>query len=225
MEFELSFQPLSEESVYYKSEQLGNSIMAYTPGNFPNLAEADIVFFTVPESRGSTFGSERISFSSLRNELYQLYEGPDRLRIADLGNLTIGERVEDTYQLLTDVLVECERRNLFSLFVGGSQDLTMAQYKSCQQLGKIVNMLCVDSTFDLGDEDETLSSNSYLSNILNAQPNVLFNYTNIGYQSYLNSQSSIKLINDLFFEAVRLANVRNEIEEVEPIFRMPTLLL
>ena len=219
MEFELSFQPLSEESVYYKSEQLGNSIMAYTPGNFPNLAEADIVFFTVPESRGSTFGSERISFSSLRNELYQLYEGPDRLRIADLGNLTIGERVEDTYQLLTDVLVECERRNLFSLFVGGSQDLTMAQYKSCQQLGKIVNMLCVDSTFDLGVEDETLSSNSYLSNILNAQPNVLFNYTNIGYQSYLNSQSSIKLINDLFFEAVRLANVRNEIEEVEPIFR------
>ena len=129
-----------------------------------------------------------------------MYEGPDRLRIADLGNLILGEKIEDTYQLLTDVLVECEQRNLFSLFIGGTQDLTIAQYNSCQQLGKIVNMLCVDSTFDLGVEDEMLSSDSFLSKILNAQPNVLFNYTNVGYQSYLNSQSSIKLIDDLFLK-------------------------
>ena len=219
MEFELSFQPLVEKSNHYKSEQLGNNIMVYTKGNFPNLSEADLVFFTVPESRGEFSDNELLSFTTIRNELYQLYEGPDRLRIADLGNLILGEKIEDTYQLLTDVLVECEQRNLFSLFIGGTQDLTIAQYNSCQQLGKIVNMLSVDSTFDLGVEDETLSSDSFLSKILNAQPNVLFNYTNVGYQSYLNSQSSIKLIDDLFFEAVRLAKVRDEIEEIEPFFR------
>ena len=219
MEFELSFQPLVEKSNHYKSEQLGNNIMVYTKGNFPNLSEADLVFFTVPESRGEYSDNELLSFTTIRNELYQLYEGPDRLRIADLGNLILGEKIEDTYQLLTDVLVECEQRNLFSLFIGGTQDLTIAQYNSCQQLGKIVNMLSVDSTFDLGVEDEMLSSDSFLSKILNAQPNVLFNYTNVGYQSYLNSQSSIKLIDDLFFEAVRLAKVRDEIEEIEPFFR------
>ena len=219
MEFELSFQPLVEKSNHYKSEQLGNNIMVYTKGNFPNLSEADLVFFTVPESRGEFSDNELLSFTTIRNELYQLYEGPDRLRIADLGNLILGEKIEDTYQLLTDVLVECEQRNLFSLFMGGTQGLTIAQYNSCQQLGKIVNMLSVDSTFDLGVEDETFSSDSFLSKILNAQPNVLFNYTNVGYQSYLNSQSSIKLIDDLFFEAVRLAKVRDEIEEIEPFFR------
>lgn len=219
MEFELSFQPLVEKSNHYKSEQLGNNIMVYTKGNFPNLSEADLVFFTVPESRGEFSDNELLSFTTIRNELYQLYEGPDRLRIADLGNLILGEKIEDTYQLLTDVLVECEQRNLFSLFMGGTQGLTIAQYNSCQQLGKIVNMLSVDSTFDLGVEDETFSSDSFLSKILNAQPNVLFNYTNVGYQSYLNSQSSIKLIDDLFFEAVRLAKVRDNIEEIEPFFR------
>lgn len=219
MEFELSFQPLVEKSNHYKSEQLGNNIMVYTKGNFPNLSEADLVFFTVPESRGEFSDNELLSFTTIRNELYQLYEGPDRLRIADLGNLILGEKIEDTYQLLTDVLVECEQRNLFSLFMGGTQGLTIAQYNSCQQLGKIVNMLSVDSTFDLGVEDETFSSDSFLSKILNAQPNVLFNYTNVGYQSYLNSQSSIKLIDDLFFEAVRLAKVRDDIEEIEPFFR------
>lgn len=219
MEFELSFQPLSTEIQHYKSEQLGNNIMTYTPGKFPNLSEADLVFFTVPEYRGFVGEIDLISFSTIRQELYKLYEGPDRLRIADLGNLLLGESIHDTYQLLADVLTECEHRNLFSLFIGGGQDLTISQYKSCQQLEKVVNMVSIDSKFDLGFEDESLSSDSFLSEIINAKPSVLFSYTNIGYQTYLNSQSSIKLIDDLFFEAVRLGNVREDIEEIEPIFR------
>ncbi len=219
MEFELSFRPLPEENQPFKSEQLGNSIMTYTPGHFPNLSEADIVFFTVPECRGHAVETEPMTFATIRSELYKLFQGPDRLRIADLGNLILGDRVEDTYQLLTDVLVECEQRQLFSLFIGGGQDLTISQYRSCQTLEKVVNMISIDSVFDLGFDDEKLTSGSYLSEIINAKPNVLFNYVNIGYQSYLNSQSSIKLLHDLFFESIRLAEVRENIEEIEPILR------
>lgn len=219
MEFELSFRPLSGNFNGYGKEQLGNSIMSYTSGNFPNLAEADLVFFTVPENRNSRSDDEQISFSTLRNELYNLYEGPDRLRIADLGNLVCGERIDDTYQLLADVLTECEKRGLFALFVGGGQDLTVSQYKSCQQLDKIVNMVSIDFSFDLGVESQELEPSSFLSSIINTKPNVLFNYTNIGYQTYLNSQSSIKLIDDLFFEAIRLGKIREDIEEIEPTLR------
>ena len=139
-----------------------------------------------------------------------------RLRIADLGQLILGEKINDTYQLLTDVLVECEQRNLFALIIGGGQDLTLSQYRSCVQLGKLSNMVSFDSRFDFGEDEKTLASKSYLSEIIKIQPNVLFNFSNIGYQTYFNNQDSIKLINKLYFDAHRLGEIRQNIEEVEP---------
>jgi len=224
MEFELSFSPISHDESQYQSGQLGNAVMAYTPGDFPNLSEADLVIFCVPEYRGNLPDNPYEDFQKVRTELYQLFEGPERLRIADLGNLMLGEKVTDTYQLLSDVLTECEHRNLFSLIIGGTQDLTIAQYKSCVNLGKLSNLVSVDSRLDLGLLKRSNPSNSYLSEIINSKPNVLFNYSNIGYQSYLNPQSSVKLINDLYFDAFRLGEIRQQMEEVEPILRNADLV-
>ena len=81
------------------------------------------------------------SFEHIRTQLYQLFEGQERLRIADLGQLILGEKINDTYQLLSDVLVECEQRNLFAVVIGGGQDLTVSQYRSCVEIGKISNMV------------------------------------------------------------------------------------
>ncbi|MGB0592991.1 MAG: formimidoylglutamase [Flavobacteriales bacterium] len=219
MEFELSFKPLVHRSEDYQNSQLGRNIMAYTQGDFPNLAEADLVIFSVPEFRGTSYDNKADSLDKIRTELYQLFEGQERLRIADLGQLILGEKINDTYQLLTDVLVECEQRNLFSLFIGGGQDLTLSQYRSCVHLGKLSNMVSFDSRFDFGEDESTLTSESYLSEIIKIQPNVLFNFTNIGYQTYFNTQDSIKLINKLYFDAYRLGEIRQNIEEVEPSLR------
>jgi len=224
MEFELSFRPISHNENEYQAGQLGNEVMAYTQGNFPNLSEADLVIFCIPEYRGSLDVNPSEDFQKIRTDLYQLFEGPERLRIADLGNLVLGEKIADTYQLLTDVLSECERRNLFSLIIGGTQDLTIAQYKSCVNLGKLSNLVSVDSRLDLGLLKTSKPSSSYLSEIINSKPNVLFNYSNIGYQSYLNPQNSVKLINDLYFDAFRLGEIRQQIEEVEPILRNADLV-
>ena len=219
MEFELSFKPLVHRSEDYQNSQLGRNIMAYTQGDFPNLAEADLVIFSVPEFRGTSYDNKADSLDKIRTELYQLFEGQERLRIADLGQLILGEKINDTYQLLTDVLVECEQRNLFALIIGGGQDLTLSQYRSCVHLGKLSNMVSFDSRFDFGEDESTLTSESYLSEIIKIQPNVLFNFTNIGYQTYFNTQDSIKLINKLFFDAYRLGEIRQNIEEVEPSLR------
>jgi hypothetical protein len=43
----------------------------------------------------------------------------------------------------------------------------------------------------------------YLTKIID-EPNNLFNYCNIGYQTYYNSQEEIDLIEKLFFDAYRL---------------------
>ena len=43
--------------------------------------------------------------------------------------------------------------------------------------------------------------------------------TNIGYQTYYNTQDSIDLINKLHFDSYRLGEIRQNIEEVEPSLR------
>ena len=53
---------------------------------------------------------------------------------------------------------------------------------------------------------------------------VLFNYSNIGNQSFLNSQETLELIHDLYFDSYRLGVVRSDIEEVEPILRNADIL-
>jgi hypothetical protein len=47
------------------------------------------------------------------------------------------------------------------------------------------------------------------------EPNNLFNYCNVGYQTYYNSQEEIDLIEKLFFDAYRL-EISNNLAIAEP---------
>jgi len=82
-----------------------------------------------------------------------------------------------------------------------------------------VNIVAVDSRFDLGAEDADIRSDRYLNRIILQQPNYLLNYSNIGYQTYMNSPESIELMNQLYFETYRVGTMRKDMEEIEPIVR------
>ena len=47
-------------------------------------------------------------------------------------------------------------------------------------------------------------SEFFLSKIIIEEPNNLFNFSTIGYQTYYNSQEEIDLIEKLYFDAYRL---------------------
>jgi formiminoglutamase len=219
MEFELSFDPVEHLSDQFRSGQLGALVDVYTQGNFPNLSEADVVIFSIVENRGLDSEIVKLNFNDIRFQLFSLFQGENRLRIADLGDLKLGASPSDTYQLLADVLQECNERGLFALFLGGSQDCTIGQYRSFVQSNQFCNMVSIDSRFDLGINEQSINSKSYLSHIFNHQPNVLFNFSNLGYQSYLVSRPEIELLNKLFFDAHRLGEIRSNLEEVEPVLR------
>ena len=78
--------------------------------------------------------------------------------------------------------------------------------------------------FDLGNSENELNSQSYLSNIILHQPNYLFNYANIGYQTYFIDQDALKLMKNLFFDTYRLGILSENLEEVEPIVRNADML-
>ncbi len=48
---------------------------------------------------------------------------------------------------------------------------------------------------------------SYVGKIVVTKPYNLFNYSNLGYQTYFNSQDEIELMERLFFDAYRLGEV------------------
>jgi len=110
------------------------------------------------------------------------------------------------------------------MIIGGGQDITYANYLAYENIGRIINIASVDAVFDLGHDENELNNKSYLSHIILHQPNFLFNYTNIGYQTYFIDQDSLVLMKNLYFDTNRLGNVKAEMEEVEPMVRDADIL-
>jgi len=193
--------------------------------NEPDLSNIDIAILGIPEARYSD-NNEGCSAApdEIRKEFYKLFYWKNEVAILDLGNLIIGNTVEDTYSILSDILAFLIEQNVIPVIIGGSNDLAFANYQAYAKFEKVVNIVSVDSKFDLGNEKEPISATGYVNKIVLQQPNYLLNYSNIGYQTYLNSQEDIELMKQLFFETYRVGILRKDMEEIEPIVRNAEML-
>jgi arginase family enzyme len=186
----------------------------------PDLSHIDIALLGVPEARYS-HGNEGCSTApdEIRKEFYKLFYWKNKAVILDLGNLICGKTVEDTYTILSDILAFLLEQKIVPVVLGGSNDIAFANYQAYKKLEKVVSIVSVDSKFDLGDEKEPISSAGYLNKIVLQQPNYLLNYSNVGFQTYLNSLTDIELMKQLFFETYRVGGLRKDLDEIEPIVR------
>jgi arginase family enzyme len=210
----------------FRPGRLSDIIQAYTSErNFPSLENIDIAILGVKEDRNSSNNQgAAIAPDQVRTSLYKLYQGNYKLRIADLGNIKRGYEVEDTYFAVKTVISELLKAKVIPVIIGGTQDITFANYLAYESLGQIINIAAVDSCFDLGKAEQDINAKAYLSKIIMHQPNFLFNFTNIGYQTYFVDQDAIELMNKLYFDAYRLGYVRANLEEVEPFVRNADLM-
>ena len=225
MDYSLLFNPVTLSSLDLTDraldpQQLASYVMFYNPEAPVDLQEAQIAIVGVPESRNSyRNGSCSLAPDEIRRQFYQLYPWQTQVRIIDMGNLILGKTIEDTYEVLSDVIADMLENKVIPIILGGGNDLAFANYRAYEKLEKVVNIVAVDSCFDLGAENQPIRSDAYLNKMVLQQPNFLLNYANIGYQCYMNSPESIKLMEDLFFETYRVGTMRVNIEEVEPIVR------
>lgn len=218
------FTPIEDSVVTHvalqPSSALGRNIQLHTvQDGFPDLTEVSIAILGVKDDRGAVdnFGSGK-ELHEIRKHLYQLFPGNWHTHIADLGNIEKGNTLEDTYFAVKSSVAFLLKKNILPVIIGGGQDLTYANYRAYDELEQTVNLVAVDSRFDLGTIEEELSSRSYVSRIVMEEPNNLFNFSNIGYQTYFNSQEEINLLDKLYFDAYRLGQVK-DVTLVEPIMR------
>ena len=226
MDLSIYFEPIQLVSESYPSRSIGSYISAYTQNDaFPDIQGAQVAIFGVKEDRNSS-DNEGCSAApdEVRKYFYKLFQNKTKTKILDLGNIAAGHTIEDSYFAVTNVVAELIKNNVLPVIIGGGQDITYSNYLAYEKLEQTVNLVSIDPSFDLGDPDNELNSHSYLSKIIIHQPNFLFNYSNIGYQTYFVDHVSVELIDKLFFDAIRLGQVRANMEEVEPIVRNADLL-
>ena len=211
---------LAAHLVSQSSACLGKKIQIHShQEGFPDLENVQIAIFGVNEDRNSqdNFGCGEDLFI-VREKFYQLFPGKWHTNIADLGTIEKGNQVSDTYFAVKEMITFLLKNNIIPIIIGGGQDITYVNYRAYDALEQSVNITAVDSRFDLGNLEEELTSQSYLSKIIMQEPNNLFNYCNVGYQTYFNSQEEISLLDNLFFDTYRLGEAKI-LENIEPAFR------
>ena len=200
---------------------LGNKIQIHTSKHgLPDLDTTRIVIIGIPENRNSIdYLGDELNLNEIRKSFYNLYPGNWSTEIADLGNLILGENVEQTYGRIISMLSILFEKNIITIIIGGSHDLLYANYRAYDSFKSSVNIVNIDSNFDIGDSAKPINNLSYLGKIILDEPHNLFNYSNLGYQTYHNSQEEIDLMENLYFESYRLGEVCSNIRLSEPVMR------
>ena len=215
--------PVDDAIVSFSKElsmqQLGQRISIHTETDFPNLDLMEIAIVGVIENRGSDKINDAVELNRIRKEFYSLFPGNWIFAVADLGDILPGESLQDTYFAVRKVAASLVKMGVVPIVIGGSQDLTYPLYRAFDELEQMVNLVCIDKKFDFGKENDVISEKSYLSKIILEEPNNLFNYSNVGYQTYLSAQEEIDLMQKLYFDAYRLGEVSSNISIAEPVFR------
>ncbi|WP_057939097.1 formimidoylglutamase [Algoriphagus resistens] len=190
---------------------------------FPDLKGVQIALVGIRENRGlAKIESADRGSSEIREKLYDLKKGFGAYRVADLGDLISGEKLSDTYQRMQEVGDFLMKHQILPIYFGGSHDLDYGQYLSYQKMKKLVSLLTVDAKLDM-EEDGPLAD-QHTQEIILHQPNFLFSSAHLAYQSFLVDPSLINVIEKLYFEHIRLGELRNEFKEVEPLIRNADLL-
>ena len=230
--------PFMEAGDFYRdaSQRLGRKVEMYTvPEHFPSVEGASVVLLGLDESRGGCPG-EGVSLpdkrhcngaDAVRRELYNLYAPQGLGKVVDLGNMRCGKRVEDTYFALTEVVGCLLNQKSALILLGGTQDLTYAVYQAYARMQKMANIVTVDARLDLAeglgaDEnplDSPISHTNYMGKMAVEPANYLFNYMNVGYQTYLVEQEAVSLMDKLYFDACRYGRLQDDIQDAEPYLR------
>jgi formiminoglutamase len=189
-------------------------------GDEEELDGMQVAIVGVKEGRGGLLNhGTKNGPDEFRKYFYQLFVTDDKVNIIDLGNIEAGNEISDTYYALNQICQQLLKRKIIPLIVGGSQDLTYANYLAYEHMEQTVNVVTVDHRLDFGKSEGDVDSRSYLNKIVLHKPNYLFNYSNIGHQRYLVDPELLQLMSNMYFDAHRLGDMQPFMYRTEPIIR------
>ena len=203
---------IKPEKISCEHWQLGNTIS-------DEVQENGVVLIFCSDERGSGGNAEMKDFSRLRKEFYTLSSFDFEVSICDLGDLMSGKTQADTRYVLEEILTFCYNKNAVPVVIGGSVDLSYALFSALNFHQKGINYAHISNVASLSNEGEEISESNYLHKILTKKEASLRNFHLLGYQRHLNEIALLKLMKEVDFDVLRLADMMNTTERAEPFFR------
>ena len=180
-------------------------------GNIKTFNESDyeIVIIGVPEDRNSC---DKNSCSKapyiIRNNLYGLRRIKGQ-QLIDTGNIK-GNTVKDRYSALQEVSDWFLKKNKKIIVLGGTQDLTIPLYKALTNVKNRVIVTACDAMIDLDIEGDDFSSRAWINKLFSEKKESLSDLTLLGIQNYLVSERLENIINERFYDIMRLSEIRGD---------------
>ncbi len=216
MNLEDIFVPPRE--IAHKKWQLGQLINN-------EINEGGIVLIFCSDYRGIEGGqAEIVDFIHVRRELYRLSKLDFEVPICDLGDLVSGKSHQDTHYILQEVISMCLYKNAIPIVIGGSNDLSYSLFSALHFHQKKINYTQISNVVSLDNDGDEITEDNFLSKILSSNTFSIKNYHHLGYQKHLNESDAVKLMKEVEFEIIRLAEMMGSTEKTEPFFRRADLV-
>ena len=213
MDFRLLFKSLELKNETLNIAQTMEDAIYINADKMPDWKNAKIAIFSVSST-------ENDFALPIRNEFYNLFSGYSSNFVVDLGILKYGVDASETIFRIKEVCRELMQHNCIPLIIGENHAYDFGIYQAYEP--KPTNILCLDARIDLLDSDD--ENLKHIKNIILHEPNYLFNYAHLGYQSYLNPPESFEMLEKLNFDKLRLGEIYNDIKKVEPIIRFANMI-
>ena len=218
----VSFFDINEDEGYAEG-QIGHRILTQHDQDF-DLDNAELVIVGVKETRGNGLAEKQNNGADvIRRELYKLNYWHTEVIIADAGNIEVGATINDSYAAIKTVLDELYRRNKTVIIIGGSADVTLAQYNAYRNNNETIEATCIDAAINLKGETSAPAEN-FLMEMFTGEPNILNHYNHIAFQSYFVHPRMLETLDKLRFDFYRLGTVQADLEEMERVLRNTNML-
>ena len=216
----VQLKDFSDTSYLSDEGAMGNWLSVYhygqTPSDFGKFEVALVFVGTHGYSSGSfSFQTQQ----QIREQFYALRRFHSGLRVADLGNLKMGNTLQDAMFALQEVCSMLFSLKVNVLVIGGIQPLTLSVFSAFKAFENNINLVHIDSKIDLSVEKENIETKHYLSNLIFNEAAHVYNIACLGYQGYFVDQKQTNKLNELYFEHARLGDIRANFENVEPVIR------
>lgn len=196
--------------------QIGNSIVN-------DIKEESIVLLFLSDYRGAGGSAEVQDFNLIRKEFYKLSKLDFDIPIVDLGDLVSGKSQEDSHYILQEVLEVCHQKRAIPVIIGGSNDFAFSLFSALNFHQKDINYTQISNVISL-KQNEGINEANFLGKILGSKNFSIKNYHHLAYQKHLNEVDSVKMIKEVQFDIIRLAEMMNSTERTEHYFRKADLV-
>ena len=209
MNLELFFSPLEEGKLSLKTAESIFEMSNVFIEKMPNWKEASVILFSIDENVADAY--------KIREQLYQLKPSTNPFTIIDLGLLRAGPTREETINRLKEICAFFYEHKKPVILLCDDQEYTVGQFRGYEGYEGLLSMLNIDAVIDMEPLGEGKAT--FLNDIILHDPNYLFNYVQLGYQSYLNGPQQLGHMEKLNFELVRLGALKENIAKTEPLIR------